>query len=202
MATKVAGELYESITGQLFEIGRQLRQPNGYPFDPEELKEHLQAVIEGRFVNPKVEVVSVGRQTFKVLVDYTKSLKKMIQAGQYDWVNDDITSDHFPVKGNGQKEKEITLFYFNRDISSDDVIAEMGRAGYRPAKIEELLALGAVEKELQKQFPIIALGSVWRTPPGPCHVPALRWISAGRDLRLSWFGAVWAEDWRFAAVRK
>lgn len=49
MATKVAGELYESITGQLFEIGRQLRQPNGYPFDPERLKTHLQAAIEGRF---------------------------------------------------------------------------------------------------------------------------------------------------------
>lgn len=45
----VAGELYESITGQLFEIGRQLRQPNGYPYDPEKLKQHLQAGIEGRF---------------------------------------------------------------------------------------------------------------------------------------------------------
>ena len=49
MATKVAGDLYESITGQLFEIGRQLRQQNGYPFNPEELKRHLQSAIEGRF---------------------------------------------------------------------------------------------------------------------------------------------------------
>lgn len=45
----VAGELYESITGQLFELGRQLRQPNGYPFDAANLKIHLQAAIEGRF---------------------------------------------------------------------------------------------------------------------------------------------------------
>src|SRR3989338_8915700 len=49
MAIKVAGEKYESITGQLFEIGRQLRQPNGYPFDSEELQRHLQLAIEGRF---------------------------------------------------------------------------------------------------------------------------------------------------------
>ena len=49
MATKVAGELYESLTGQLFEIGRQLRQVNGYPFDPIQLKAYLQAAIEGRF---------------------------------------------------------------------------------------------------------------------------------------------------------
>ena len=49
MAIQVAGELYESITGQLFEIGRQLRQPNGYPFDPNQLKIALQDAIEGRF---------------------------------------------------------------------------------------------------------------------------------------------------------
>src|SRR3989344_2460626 len=49
MANKVAGELYESITGQLFELGRQLRQPNGYPFDPNKLKVALQAAIEGKF---------------------------------------------------------------------------------------------------------------------------------------------------------
>ena len=49
MASKVAGELYESITGQLFEVGRQLRQPNGYPFNPNQLKQALQKVIEGKF---------------------------------------------------------------------------------------------------------------------------------------------------------
>ncbi len=48
-ARVVAGELYESITGQLFEIGRQLRQKGGYPYDSERLKQALQAAIEGRF---------------------------------------------------------------------------------------------------------------------------------------------------------
>lgn len=48
MAAQVAGDLYESITGQLFEIARQLRQHNGYPFNPEALKAHLQNAIEGR----------------------------------------------------------------------------------------------------------------------------------------------------------
>lgn len=49
MAQRVAGDLYESITGQIFEIGRQLRQPNGYPFDPVLLKKYLQGAIEGCF---------------------------------------------------------------------------------------------------------------------------------------------------------
>ena len=45
----VAGEIYETITGQLFEIGRQLRQSSGYPFDAQVLKNHLQDAIEGKF---------------------------------------------------------------------------------------------------------------------------------------------------------
>ena len=34
MATKVAGDLYVDIDGQIGEIKRQLRQKEGYPFDP------------------------------------------------------------------------------------------------------------------------------------------------------------------------
>ena len=49
MANEVEGKLYESITGQLFEIGRQLRQRSGYPFDPKELQKYLQNAVEGRF---------------------------------------------------------------------------------------------------------------------------------------------------------
>lgn len=50
MAHRVAGESFERLTGQLFEIERQLRQKSGYPFDSEGLKRHLQAGIEGEFV--------------------------------------------------------------------------------------------------------------------------------------------------------
>lgn len=49
MAKKVEGEKYYQIDGQLLEIKRQLRQENGYPFDEDELKKHLQDAIEGRF---------------------------------------------------------------------------------------------------------------------------------------------------------
>jgi hypothetical protein len=78
----------------------------------------------------------------------------------------------------------------------------MEKAGYRPARIEELLALGASQPELQKEFPIVALASVWRGPGGDRRVPYLRWDVAGRRLDLSWFEYGWTGDYRFAAVRK
>lgn len=49
MAEKVTGERYFELDGQLSEIKRQLRQPNGYPFNLEMLKIHLQKAVEGRF---------------------------------------------------------------------------------------------------------------------------------------------------------
>jgi hypothetical protein len=52
--------------------------------------------------------------TYKVLVDYAKTLSEMIEAGSYDWVNDDITQDHFPVQGEGSQEVEAVLFHFNK----------------------------------------------------------------------------------------
>ncbi len=66
----VAGELYESITGQLFEIGRQLRQKNGYPYDAEALKKHLQGAIEGRFA----EGGSNSRNEFVRLISNDEAL--------------------------------------------------------------------------------------------------------------------------------
>ena len=55
MAAQVAGELYYELDGQLWEIKRQLRQPNGYPFDPECLKIALQNAIEGKFIESSTE---------------------------------------------------------------------------------------------------------------------------------------------------
>lgn len=48
---RVAGDLYADIDGQMLEIKRQLRQRDGYPYDPMQLVDHLQAAIEGNLVS-------------------------------------------------------------------------------------------------------------------------------------------------------
>jgi len=140
--------------------------------------------------------------SIKIVIDYTKTLAEMISAGKYDWTDSDITSNSFPVKGEGKQEREHVLFHFNRFISSDDVIKEMDKAGFQPAVIEELLALGEAQPELQKQFPIVALGSVWRDSDGYCHVPCLSRYGVERGLNLDYFEDDWDEDYRFLARRK
>ncbi len=54
MAEMVAGELKDGILAQLFELERQVRQSRGYPFDPGNLRFHLQEAIEGRLLKPAV----------------------------------------------------------------------------------------------------------------------------------------------------
>jgi len=147
-------------------------------------------------------VVSYIIATYKVAVDYGQSLAEMIKAGNYDWVNNDITQEHFPVSGQGkQQDIEVALFHFNKVMKSDQVIARMRKEGYRPATIAELLALGVSQPELQKQFPIIALGSVWRFPDGGRLVPCLGWLSGERSLGLGCLGGDWLVGCRFVGLR-
>ncbi len=99
--------------------------------------------------------------TFTILVDETKMVEELVFEGKYDRSNSDVVSKNFPCPKNGTKDnKNIVLFHFGKMMTSEQVIAKMDREGYRPATVHELLALGACHPDLQRQFPIIALGSV------------------------------------------
>ena len=156
-----------------------------------------------------------GRPIFPVTIDYTHSLAQMIAAGKYDWVNSDITDQHFPPPsiptglppstGSGQATKaelKVELVHFNRTISSNDAIAELKQKGLRPATLPEFLAFGAIYPEEQRKYPIVALGSVWQYWDGDRDVPFLYCGDSRRGLSLGWFEFGWYDDFRFAVVRK
>jgi hypothetical protein len=78
----------------------------------------------------------------------------------------------------------------------------MDKAGYRPATLAELLALGEAHPELQKEFPIVALGSIWHDADGNRDVPVLSFDGSRRKLFLNWFVNDWYVNFRFLGVRK
>lgn len=146
-----------------------------------------------------------AKNVFQLVVDYDRSLKDSIRAGHYDWIGPSITGNHFPI-GNeerGQREISLRLFHFDQDIELPDAIQEMGKKGWRPATIRTLLALGEANPELQQQFPIIALGSVWVGPDNCSYIPILNGDSDRRCLRLVRFKkGKWSRHFHFLAVRK
>lgn len=155
-----------------------------------------------KIVDIFAEVSQKSKDVFLVLVDYCRSLEDMIAAGKYNDVNSDINAKHFPVAKHGKENVAVELVHFDRSIGSGDALLELDKMGFRPATLPELLAFGEKYPDVQLQFPIVALGSVWRGLRGPRRVASL-WGDAGRrDLRLDWFENDWNAYCRFAVVRK
>ena len=146
-------------------------------------------------------VGDAAQTAFPVPVDYAQSLDAMVRAGRYDYVDSDITEKHFPVMS-GPQNVSIELVHFDRVMSSDDVFSELDRKGFRPATLPEILSFGAKYPEKQREFPVVALGSVRRDGSGSREVPYLWSGAVGRGLSLDWLVGRWGSYYRFAAVRK
>lgn len=165
-------------------------------------------LTDSKLAQQVAKLIMSGRQkagdTFKVVVDYSKSLAEMIRLGKYDWANDDINDKHFPIQGAGQHEAELVLVHFNKDITTKEVLAHLSSNDLKAAEIEHLLVFGTIYPEIQKEFPVVALGSVWVLGGGFRDCPYLSFVGGGRELGLGWRGDddQWGGGCRFLAVRK
>ncbi len=139
---------------------------------------------------------------FTVTVNYDLNVEDAVKAGKYNWTNSDVTSKNFPSKRKGAAELEIILVHFNRDMGSDDVLRELDKQGLRPAELPEGLVFGGKYPDIQREFPVIILGSVWRYPIGSRYCACLSRHGSKRNLDLLWLVYRWNGHCRFAAVRK
>ena len=143
----------------------------------------------------------VAVSSFSVTVNYDLSVESMVAHGKYDWKDDNITTKNFPTTRKGEANLVLELVHFNKALTSEEVLKELDKRGLRPAELHELLAFGEKYPDIQRQLPVIALGSVWQYWDGDRYVPYLR-DGGERDLDLYWIDYGWGEDCRFAAVRK
>lgn len=112
---------------------------------------------------------------------------------RFDYVNSDI-EPNFTIEE--PRSREYKLYHFDRYISSEDAVKEMGKDGYAPATLGELLSW----KDWNESDWVVALGSVAEVS-GDRRVPCLGGSGSGRGLRLSWWGRGWDRYGRFLAVR-
>lgn len=137
---------------------------------------------------------------YRLMTDES-SISDLLKAGNYDWSNDRITDQNFPATEHDTiGEKDAALFHFDRNISSEDAIAGMKTEGYRPATMRELLTFGKENPEVQRKFPIVALGQVVALVGGR-HVGDLVRDGSGRHAGLFYFDGDWSVVCRFLAVR-
>ena len=156
----------------------------------------------GKFVDMLAEASGSTNPTFPLRVNYDLSVESLVINGKYDWKNDAITGKNFPTTRKGEVDLVLELVHFNKVLTSEEVLKELDKMGYRPAELHELLTFGEKYPDIQRQFPVFALGSLLRLWDDDRHVPCLLRFGGGRDLYLRYFSVRWGEDCRFAAVRK
>jgi hypothetical protein len=198
------GNKFTMSTGQAHELALAFGRNGWTNADVKKLSEgdmlaRLLPVIKG-----EAQIAVPADPIFKVEVDYGLTLAEMIMAGKYDWTSSNITPEHFPIQGEGRVERELTFVHFNKVMTTDEVLAELDRRGLRPGggKIEELLALGAKFPDLQRQFPIVAIGSSFVGGGGFRSFACLYWLGGERHLGLAYVVDDWSEGCRFLAARK
>ncbi len=193
MAEKVAGEMYETITGQLFEIGRQLRQRKGYPFNPEDLKNHLQAGIEGKFVSTEVGV-------FHITVDPDAPL-------DYDKTRDGWKYLSDTKEPTGELALELVEFLKEGEtfINGEELIkrAEEKHILLGQRHAEALLKNQGTIPEEWRRYYLVFPGSVLQIiPRGARRVPYLSWDGRRWCLLFHWFGNDFHSGGRLVGSRK
>jgi len=94
------------------------------------------------------------------------------------------------------------LFHFEVEASSASILAEMKARGYRPATLQELIALDLVTKIPKYQsHPIVALGSVANCSSG-LGVVFLNNNYLGHYLDIAWYNGDWEPNYYFLAIKK
>lgn len=141
------------------------------------------------------------RNTFRAVVDYANAFHLEVANGTYDYANPNITHLNFPTDKRGTEEVDLELLHFDRGMTSEEVLRECDRLGYRAANARETLAFGRTHKEEQRKYPIVALGSSC-VVYGYRHVLVLYSDSTYRYLNLYWFDDGWYSFYRFLVVRK
>lgn len=144
--------------------------------------------------------------TFCFAVDYDRGLNALIEEGEYDGKDKNITPEFFPIIGKGLVEFEGGLVHFGCSTEGEPnmkAIEEVDPANpWRAASIEHLLAFGAKFPDEQRKYPIAALGSVAYVHERGRQVPELWEYCGGRQLSLYWFAGRWGGNYRFLAVRE
>ena len=180
--------------------------------------DRLQRLLEGGFIADLLEANgNLNRDSFRqflglgtlypvptlielpgiVLSGSTVPLSQRIKDGGYNWSNSDITAERFPLTL-PPGPRNLVLAHFNQDIESESVEAWAKEHGYEVSPIDDLLAVGShpEHKELQRQYPIVALGSS-AVVGGSRHVPYLGGSGSERDLGLDYDGSGWYAGCRF-----
>lgn len=195
--THVTDEQLGKIARQQADLFRRVREGS---IDVGYASRGLQNIIEEKC--GKLTDLKVGN-TYPVSVNYVRSIEDGIRAGQYDsrFICGSF-SMFCPAKKMGISDRVIEIIHFDRKISTEDALMMLDIMGYRPAGLHELLAFGERYPNVQREYPVVALGTFMRNRDGIRVAPCLYGDSSKRVLETLSIEIDWEKAYRFAVLRK
>jgi hypothetical protein len=126
---------------------------------------------------------------YSVAVDYSHSIEEMILACNFDCIiHQDVNSRNFLVAGNGliNVQHHLVPMYMATSPEALEILDELG---LKPENLTGSLSFAAKHPDVQRECPIIVLGSEWIDRDGNRRVAYLHETDKKlRNLRLSYFG--------------
>ena len=191
----ITGQLYETLTKQIFELGNQLTQHKGYPYNPYQLKASLKNIIDGRFWMEIYGLKLGGETTTDDIV------KVWHGAGLY--VSEYITQKNFPLAQHQIEDVEIEIIDPGCAFTESEGLKFLEAAGLKRPEYEHGLRFAEQYGILTTSSKpnVIFLHKPWMGLCKSCSV-----LSVGRDpgphtLRLEHVDLGFGEQCLLAGVR-
>ncbi len=160
-------------------------------------------------------IVSVGIQcdnqvpknlrVYKATVNYNLSPDEMLIASNYQWCAGDLKKDQ--LTGKGVQEIELFVVPIEKEFLSGEVVQYLNSLGLKSANFAQLLALAAIDPDIEKDGAIVAMGSQWwdydkdRVCPVLRNDNGKRGIAIQRMRYLNLLDVTWDTQYRFLAYK-
>lgn len=184
-------------------LGKAIRTDNG-----ENAARAVQAMHRELLGEPPQDLNATDDH-FTIVVSYTLPPYTELNGTLFDWAADPFSDGHNWMDHASICElidrtpgpRDFLVKHFSKKMTSEQVIAWTDANGYRVATRAELVSVGQARPDLQRQFPIAALGSSTFYDCRRC-VAVLSRDGAKRILVDDWFDRRWDAYDRFLLVRK
>lgn len=131
--------------------------------------------------------------SYELDIDGTRSIKQMLRACHFGWVNDHVCQRNFPMHSREKRTETVWLVpNLQGRLQIPVMTGILERLNLRPAYIEHLLAFAQAYPMFQFRHNVLAFGTRWAANRRFHWIPCLDWVAFERRLILTWYEAALA----------
>ena len=119
------------------------------------------------------------RNIYPIDLSYTPELLPLIADSNFNYVNDRINLDNFPVDQVIPSQVNLQFVHFNDKMSWLETLFALADKGLRPADLKETLIFRANYPDETFKMPIVAFGSITWHPYGWFAMPYIQYMNDG-----------------------